>query len=294
MHVYGLGSGLYVLSIGLTATEKNGGILSDWAIRVFGAEDIQNAIYPVGSTVRGVWRPGLYFHSDALQALGNSESEQRSSEQSVKILVARLDELLLYIEPDAHGLNAYSHKTRELLILACTEVENTWKHYMRIAGASPVNGNDFTTRDYIRLLVPLFLEDFEVTVKPYGAIPALRPFLGWDASAPTRSLNWYDAYNKTKHDRSSHFNEATLHNCLSAIAANLILFSIRFSPFPLMEGTGTLPPLINQFFSIQLHRFNPATSYIPKLKLPDNMRNDLVCGNGKDLAQPWTITPLNL
>jgi len=294
VHFYARGSGLYVISVGLTATEKKSGALNDWAIRVFGADSIENAINPVGSTVNGVWRPGLYFLSETLQGLGNSESDQRSSEQSLRLLVERLDELLLYIEPDAHGLNAYSHKTRELLILACTEVENTWKHYMRITGATPLNGSDFTTKDYVKLLSPLYLSEFEVTVKPYSAIAPLRPFVDWDANAPTKSLNWYDAYNKTKHDRTSFFGEATLRNCLSSIAANLVLFSVRFSPFPLLESPGTLAPLINQLFSIQLHQFNPGTSYIPMLQLPANMRDDLVCGNTQELVQPWTVAPLKL
>ena len=254
VHFYSRDSGLYVVSVGLTATEKKAGSLPDWAIRVFGADDIKNAIHPVGSAVRGVWRPGLYFLQEVLQGLGNSEAELRSSEQSLRLLVERLDELLLYIEPDAHGLKAYSHKTRELLILACTEVENSWKHYMRVAGASPLRGTDFTTRDYVRLLTPLYLAEFEITARPYSAIAELRPFAGWDANAPTRSLVWYDAYNKTKHDRTNYFSEATLAMCFSAIAANLAMFCVRFSPFPLLEGPGTLAPLINQLFRESLNK----------------------------------------
>lgn len=294
VHFYGYGRGLYGVSVGLTATEKKSGSVNDWAKRVFGAEGIASATTPVGSTVSSVWRPGLYFLPETLQGLGNSESDQRSSEQSLRLLVERLDELLLYIEPDAHGLNAYSHKTRELLILSCTEVENTWKHYMRLATAAPDNGKDFTTRDYVKLLGPLHLADFEVVLKPYSAVGALRPFGDWDATAPTKSLTWYDAYNKTKHDRSTYFSEATLHHCLSAIAANLVLFSVRFSPFPLLESPGTLAPLINQLFDIRLHQFNPETCYIPMLKLPADMRDDLVCGGRKEFVQPWTVMPLKL
>ena len=38
-------------------------------------------------------------------------------------------EIFEYIEADINGLKFYIHKTRELLILACTEVENQWQHY---------------------------------------------------------------------------------------------------------------------------------------------------------------------
>jgi hypothetical protein len=294
VHLYGKESGLWIISVGLTATEKKGGGLDDWAIRVFGAEDIKPTIHPVGSTVSGVWRPGIYFNNEALQGLGNSQWDLRSSEQALRLLVERLDELLLYIEPDAHGLSAYSHKTRELLLLACTELENSWKYYMSLACASPIGGGDFTTKDYVKLLKPLFLSEFEITMRPYSGVPTMKPFDGWDSNSPTKSLGWYDAYNKTKHDRTTHFAEAKLSNCLAAVAANLIMFRVRFSPFPLLEGPGTLAPLVNQLFNIQLHNPNPQTFYVPLVQLPSNVTESLICGNTNELVQPWTRLPLQL
>jgi hypothetical protein len=294
VHFYGRGSGLWVVSTGLTATEKKSGSLAEWITRVFGADQIKQSNHPVGATVAGVWRPALLYQPETLQALGNSEYDQRSAEQALRLLVERLDELLLYIEPDVSGLKTYSHKNRELLILACTEVENTWKHYMRLGGATPITGSDFTTKDYVKLLGPLFLSEFEISLKPYGSVFPMRPFLGWNAAAPTKSLPWYDAYNKTKHDRSTHFGEATLHNCLLAIAANLILFCTRFSPFPLFQTEGTLAPLVSHLFGIELRDCDPATFYVPLLSLPSNIRPDLVCGQSKDWVQNWVALPLQL
>jgi len=294
VHYYGSDSGFYVLSVGLTVTEKKNGTLEDWAIRTFGASNIKKAIHPIGTMIQGVWRPGLYPFDGTLQGLGNSKYDQRSSEQALRLLVERLDELLLYIEPDTNGLNAYSHRTRELLILACTEVENSWKHYMHIAGAEPFNKNYFTTKDYVKLLFPLYLAEFEVVMKPYSLVAPLIPFMGWDAENPTKSLNWYDAYNETKHDRTKHFGKATLQHCLSAVAANLVLYCVRFGPFSLLEGRGTLSPLINQLFNIRLVGFNPESSYIPTLQLPPDMQNDLVCVGRRDLVKQFAVTSLKL
>ena len=294
VHLYGKDFGLWVISAGLTATEKKAGGLGDWAIRVFGAEDVKPTVLPMGSTVSGVWRPGLYFNNESVQGLGNSVTDLHSSEQVLRLLVERLDELLLYIEPDAHGLAAYSHKTRELLILACTELENSWKYYMSLACASPISGFDFTTKDYVKLLSPLFLSEFEITMKPYSGVPTMRPFDGWDSNSPTKSLSWYDAYNKTKHDRTTHFAEAKLSNCLAAVAANLIMFCVRFSPFFLLEGLGTLAPLVNQLFNIRLHNPSPQTFYVPLVKLPSNVAESLFCRNANELVQPWTKLPLQL
>jgi hypothetical protein len=293
VHYYGADSELYAISVGLTASEKKNGQLSDWVTRVFGAQDIRPSIHAPGETVNRVWRPGLYFYEETLQGLGNTETELRMAEQALRLLLDRLDELFLYIEPDTHGLQSYSHKTRELLILACTELENSWKAYMRIAGATPT-GTDFTTRDYVRLLGPLFLDEYEITLKPYLSVAPMRPFSSWNAQAPTQSLPWYDAYNKTKHDRTTHFDQATLANCITAVAANIVLHCVRFSPFPLLEGRGTLSPLFNQAFGVRLRNPRSETFYVPCLSPTTQLRDNLVCGSTRGEIGPRTLKPLVL
>jgi hypothetical protein len=228
-----------------------------------------------------------------VQGLEISESEQRSAEQALRLLIDRLDELLLYIEPDANGLEAYSHKSRELLILACTELENTWKYYMGIAGAAPISGQ-FNTKDYVRLLGPLYLAEYEIRLRPYSNVPPMRPFIGWNASMPTQSLHWYDAYNKTKHDRDQSFNQASLRNCVAAVAANVIMFAVRFGPVSLFESRGTPATLVNNLFSIQLQGCAPESFYIPVVQIPPDTRGDLICGDRNEWVQPWIVRPLLL
>ena len=293
VHLHGRGSGLWILSTGLVATEKKDGELADWAVRVFGAQDIKLSRYAVGQTIRGVWRPGLFFFEETAQGLGISEIEQRSAEQALRLLIERLDELLLYIEPDSNGLKAYSHKTRELLILACTELENTWKHYMTMAGVTPI-GSQFSTNDYVKLLGPLYLAEYEIQLRPYSSVPPLKPFCGWNATAPTQSLPWYDAYNKTKHDRDQHFDKARLENCIAAVVANVVMFAVRFGPITLYESRGTLATLVNHLFVIQLRNCAPETFYIPLIQVPAGTREDLICGNRKEWVQTWAVQPLQL
>ena len=293
VHLYGRGSDLWILSTGLVATEKKAGSLDDWVTRVFGARDIKHSIHPVGHTIRGVWRPGLFYFEEIAQGLGVAEQEQRSAEQALRLLIERLDELLLYIEPDSNGLKAYSHKTRELLILACTELENNWKHYMMLAGVTPTGGQ-FNTNEYVKLVGPLYLTEYEVQLKPYLTVPSLRPFKTWSPSAPTQSLPWYDAYNKTKHDRTQHFDKATLENCISAVAANVVMFSVRFGPISLYESRGTLSTLVNHLFGLHLRDCRPETFYIPSIQVPDGTTEALICGGRKEWAQPWVVQPLQI
>ena len=287
VHIYGRLNGLWALSPGLTASQKiTNEPLNDWAVKVFGAEDIKVTNNNPGETIEGIWRPGLYYQEEVLQALKTNEYEQRTTEQALRILIEKLDDLLLYIEPNANSLMAFSHKTRELLILACTEAENTWTKYMTISGVKPTY-KDFCTKDYVKLLLPLFLDEYEIKVKPYKSINPIRPFSGWNQTAPTQSLSWYHAYSKTKHDRELYFGEATLINCIQAVAANIVLFCIRFSPYPLFQGANSLSGLVNHLFSIELTNPDPTTFYIPKMELRDQRRPSLVCGDATKLTTSW-------
>jgi len=275
VHMYGRDRGFYVISIGLTAIEKKSGTLIEWVTTTYGAEDIQNLDLEVGHSIKGVWRPSLYYYDDTFQALEVNENEMRLSEYSLRLLVQKLDEIFLYIEPDSSSLNTYSHKTRELLILACTEVENFWQYYMTQAAATPINGRSFTTKDYVKLVDKLHLKDFEFSLKTYSTIASIRPFEHWNSTASTASLLWYDAYNKTKHDRDTHFGKATLINCINAVVANLVMHCVKFSPFPMFEQTNIFSSMINQHFEAKFANCRPTSFYLHKIDLPADTRSDL-------------------
>lgn len=295
IHIYGSMTDTWWISIGATAHEKkpNGVLLTDWVRAKFGAEDIQMLNHAPGEVISSVWRPGLQHLTEIYQALNTQEYEQRAAEQSLRILLDKLDDILLYIEPTANGLLTYGHKTRELLILACTEVENNWTQYMKISN-SPPTGRSFTTNDYVKLLEPLCLAEYQISFKQFNDVQPLRPFERWNKVNPTQSLPWYEAYNKTKHDRGAHFSEATLENCLHALSAAIALFCARYSPIPLIFGNGSAAALFNQHFSIQLSEPNPQSFYVPLLNLPENTRSEFICGERKEYVVPWTPKPLVL
>lgn len=291
VHIYGREGGLWVQSSGLTATEAKSGVLDDWVNKVFGAEATASLEHEVGSVIDGVWRPGLYYDAQSFQALDTDRVERRGAEQSLYGLVERLNELLLYIEPEGAGLDAYGPKSRELLILAATEAENVWAQYMRRAKIMP-SGPGYTTIDYVRLGGPLYLSEYEVSLAAYSHTPKVRPFQGWVSTQPTKSLRWYEAYNKAKHDRAANLPLATLLRCVEAVAANLVLFSVRFGPYSLYEQSTPLASLVNHLFTLELVDCDPASFYVPLVELPSNIRTDLVCGETKSYVVPWTIEPL--
>lgn len=299
VHFWGNNNGFYNIQVGLTTIEgKKGRNLEDWASQVFGAQNIQPMdVIEIGHAVKGVWRPSLRFEDEISQALMVTSHEMRLAEQSLRLLLERLDEILLYIEPNAMALNTYSHKTRELLILASTEVENYWQSYITIAGSPPPqNGHVYNTRDYVKLADKLFLRDYEFKFKAYPHIPVIAPFATWNTNNPTTSLTWYNAYNQTKHDRSTHFAEAKLEYCFSAVVACLVLQCVKFSPFPMFTGNSVFSSLINQHFDGRLIACSPKTCYIPLLNLQPNTKEELLTFNPRDYEalQPFVIDALVL
>jgi len=249
VHFYGSDAGLWVISSGLTATEAKEGTLADWVARVFGARDVQPLANAPGTVADAVWRPGLYYEEQIFQALTTNRIDRRAAEQSLFLLVEKLSEILLFVEPEGVGLEAYGPKTRELLILAATEVENVWAQYMRFADVAST-GQGYTTRDYVRLTDPLHLAEYRVRLAAHKSVPPIYPFRGWSAKAPTQSLLWYDAYNKTKHDRTANLAQATVMRCIEAVAANVVLFCVRFGPYSLYQAATRLSSHINPLLEV--------------------------------------------
>jgi len=165
---------------------------------------------------------------------------------------------------------------------------------MREANVAPANSRDYTTQDYIKLLAPLYLAEFELALKPYPVILPVRPFQRWSAAQTSKSLVWYDGYHLTKHDRQTHFDKATLKNCIDAVCANLVLFSVRFSPYPLYHEGGTVSALFAQLFEISLRDCSPDSFYLPLLKFPNNFNPNLICFDcvREKLKQPWSVQRL--
>ena len=299
VHFYGTNRNFYSIHTGQTVVESKEKSsypdLVSWVTHYFGAQNIEIMENEVGEVIEGVWRPELYFYSDTNIALNTTESERRLSEQGIRVLLEKLDDLFLYLEPDSTSFSTYSHKIRELLILACTEVEGFWVYFMKLSNTNPI-GRNYTTKDYIKLKEVLFLSEYQFTFKSYSSVSPLTPFKIWDSTSPTSSLTWYDAYNKTKHDRINHFKEATFFNALNAVVASIILYICRFSPYPLLEEKGTLNSLVNQHFKIELINANIKKSYIPLIEIPSTYRKDIFFYDSRREGDkmPYTTKPLIL
>ncbi len=198
---------------------------------------------------RRIYRPimhgqGRYYDLDALEMIEvlpfrwderfrkthpiipiDNSAYQKSLSQ-LALLTDRLALVFRTVEPESDNLEVYGHEVRNLLIIACTEVEAQWKAILD-ANSYPWD-KTCSTNDYVKLPSPLKLAEYEVELPLYPEIQPLRPFSNWALSNPTRSLTWYDAYNATKHDREKNFSRATMSNAINAIAACAILLIAQF------------------------------------------------------------------
>jgi hypothetical protein len=158
------------------------------------------------------------------------ENEIASLRGQYNTLVRRLVDICEVIYPFGPNLNAYGHDIRNLIILACTELETSWRAILEENGIAPINGKptSWSTKDFIKLLDPLKLREYEIFFPDYPWLPPFNPFKDWDRANPTKSLAWYDAYNQVKHDREKHFEQAKLEYAFMALSACAVMLFAQF------------------------------------------------------------------
>lgn len=205
----------------------------------------------IGVKKRHIWKP--LMQQDFMHELDYTAAELCRAKRDLGILIQKLQDILLYVEPSESGLRTYSHKMRELLILSCTELECTFKTYKF--------GKNQRMKDYVQILSMVNLAKHKLSLVGYANPYKCCPFENWDSDQPTKSLPWYDAYNKVKHNKDDSFHLATLENCINAIAANIVLFAIRYSPTMLYNESDACSNLVRNSLDFRLE--DSKDFYIP-------------------------------
>ncbi len=238
--------------------------LKEWVTGSFGDTAPVESSYVPGTCYKRIWRPLV-----CVGTLSKTISQEKlyDSFVSLRMLLNKLEDLFETLEPSEANLSAYGHKIREILLLACMEVESSWSAVLKENGYSPAGR--LTTNDYVKLLEPMLLDGYELSLQSYPHFPPFTPFKDWDVSNPTGSLPWYDAYNKTKHDREEELKLATLSNAVMAVGAVVVMFHAQFG---LNFGTGVFDqksPIIRNIFRIVTTGFKKyeRAFYIPRMTL---------------------------
>ena len=175
--------------------------------------------------------PGEYYPGMARPVAGESlgrnqdrsdsaRNQRTSTTGQLHALVQQLEQICRVVQPIDTNLQAFGHEIRNVLILACTEVEAQWKAILKANAARAES-----TKDYVQLALPMRLSEYSVDFPYYPWMSEIRPFENWRSATntPTRDLRWYDAYNKIKHDRESNFKQASLDNAFQALAGFFVM-----------------------------------------------------------------------
>lgn len=177
----------------------------------------------------------------------------------LNVLTRQLAEICQTVHPTKNTLNTYGHAIRNLLILACTEVESHWRGILEENG---IKKKRYSTSDYVQILPAMHLDEYTLTFANYPWLDCRRPFQGWSAGAPTKSLKWYDAYNAVKHDRENNFSLATLGNAFDAVGACAIMMFAQYG----YSIPNWLNSYSDRFFSMRGPVWHPSEVYTANYK----------------------------
>jgi len=128
-----------------------------------------------------------------------------------------------YVEFAKPNFAVYSIELAHLLFASASEVDIIAKLLCQTLAAAKPREN---INDYRPILTAGFtdLVTKEVFVPRYGL--TLTPWYNWSGRT---NPDWWKSYNNVKHQRDTHFQEATLHHALNALGALLIVTYFYYS-----------------------------------------------------------------
>jgi hypothetical protein len=162
--------------------------------------------------------------------------------------------LFEYIEPDDCNLQTYSYRTHELLIRTCIEIEANFKAILKENVYSPVDKrgkprpeNQWNIDDYKKVNVTHHLAGYKIYVPIWnGAESVYEPYREWSMAG---KLPWYQAYNKSKHDRQMAFKEASFGNLVNAVAGLVAILSSQFGSEEFSPGPSLMEVRTDSYYS---------------------------------------------
>lgn len=168
-----------------------------------------------------------------------------------------LQRLFEFIEPSDQNLGTYSYRIHELFMRSCIELEANFKAILRENIFNPRDRNGdvrpekkWNIHDYWKVNKTHHLSAYKIHTPIWDGVKTFEPFKQW-ATSTSGELFWYQAYNKSKHDRRNEFKEANLENLMNAIAGLLVLLSSQFRTQSFSSGATTLSVNTDSYYSTE-------------------------------------------
>src|SRR5690606_11574118 len=151
------------------------------------------------------------------------------------------------IQPHQNNYGTYSHRIFELFLRTCSEFEANCKQILLMNNYTKNNksieesSDIYRIEDYYKINSACKLHEYIVKIDIGSELLVIKSYVVWnieksfkkskdDKELKYKSLNWYDDYNKVKHDRVNCFKLANLENLLKSISGlQTILFAQFFT-----------------------------------------------------------------
>lgn len=74
------------------------------------------------------------------------------------------------------------------------------------------------------------LGEYGVSFAEMPWLGIMRPFQLWNQADPTKTIDWYERYNASKHDRGANMSQANLISVFQALSGLWILLTAQYGP----------------------------------------------------------------
>lgn len=201
---------------------------------------------------------GSWYISDPEYALDPAHYTRAAS-----LIVEDLKKIFDFVEPSDEGEKTFSYRIHALLMRTCIEIEANFQAIFQAHSFKP--RERLNIREYRRIDVTHHLSSYEVKLPMWNGSPRTwkpfepwHPYRGKTAPKNIRFLEWYQAYNASKHNRQNEFRTANLGVLIEAVAALIVVISSQFESVSsgvqtgfLTMVTGQWKPSIGQLFEVK-------------------------------------------
>jgi hypothetical protein len=176
-------------------------------------------------------------------------------------LTQDLERISRYIEFHEENYSTYSVELAHLLLSASSEIDVVSKLLCDFIDPATTAENINHYRDIITGGWPAMVDE-KVYIPRYNLV--LDPWENWRTG--TTNPDWWQSYNKVKHERNAHFSKANLKNTLNSMAALLVVIVHYYARFLevtpesclLKETTIRLSPFVEFIRLDRKHHYSPV------------------------------------
>lgn len=191
-----------------------------------------------GSYLPSIARPLKSFDSTLHNPVDQNEIA-KSYRREHNTIADDIERCFDVASPSSSNFEVFGTQFEKIIYFSCVGVESLFN---KILADNQLNTYNAGTNTFVKLKPFLRIDEHRLKLVHYPWFPVFQPFDGWEASRPSASLAWFDAYNSLKHDKRNNQHKATMRNALNAAAA---YYALTYAVFGGQMFTGYLS---EQFF----------------------------------------------